>query len=82
MIRKGAKKRFPAIASAYWNILKRLFKIYAWIFENVINENLRNFITTSPNNGFYDPDQSENHREEREEGKGATAREKKTSNNL
>ena len=26
---------------------------------------------TSPNEGFYDPDQPENHREEREEGKGA-----------
>ena len=54
----------------------------SWIFENVINENLHNFITTSPNKGFYDPDQSENHREEREEGKGTRARERKTSNSL
>ena len=41
-----------------------------------------NFTTASPNKGFYDPDQPENHREEREEEKGARAREKKTSNSL
>ena len=32
--------------------------------------------------GFYDPDQPENHRKGREEGKGVRARERKTSNNL
>ena len=34
----------------------------------MINKKLRNSTTTSPNEGFYDPDQPENHREE---GKGA-----------
>ena len=40
----------------------------------MINKKLRNSTTTSPNEGFYDPDQPKNHREEREEGKGARAR--------
>ena len=44
------------------------------------DENYSNFTTTRPNKSFYDPDQPENHRKEREEGKGAGAREKKTSN--
>ena len=43
--------------------------------------NRSNFSTTSPNKGFYDTDQPENHREEREEGKGARARGKKKTSN-
>ena len=35
-------------------------------------------LKTGPNKGNYKPDQPENHRKERKEGKGARAREKKT----
>ena len=43
------------------------------------DENYSNFTTARPNKGFYVADQPQNHREEREEGKGAKAREKKTA---
>ena len=51
--------------------------IYSCIFENTINENLRNFTATSPNNVFYDPDQPKNPKRLREERKEARAREKR-----
>ena len=41
------------------------------------DKNYSNFTTTRPNKGFYDPYQPENHREEREDRKGARAREKR-----
>ena len=41
------------------------------------DENYSNFITTVPNKGFYDPDQPDNHRKEKEEGKRARAKEKR-----
>ena len=43
----------------------------------MVNDNYNNFTTTSPNKGFYEPDQPENQREEREEGKGEGARKKR-----
>ena len=45
-------------------------------FENVAHENY-NFPTTTLNKSFYDPEQPENHRKEREKGKGARATKKK-----
>ena len=44
-------------------------------------ENYSNFTRTRQNKGFYQPDQPENHRKEREEGKGARAGEKKKKTN-
>ena len=48
----------------------------------MIDENYSSFTKTGPNKGNYKPDEPENHRKERKEGKGARAREKKTSNSL
>ena len=50
----------------------------------MIDENYSSFTKTGPNKGNYKADEPENHRKEREEGKGARARarEKKTSNSL
>ena len=48
----------------------------------MIDENYSNFTKTGPNKGKKKPDEPENHRKERKEGKGARAREKKTSNSL
>ena len=48
----------------------------------MVDENYSSFTKTGPNKGNYKPDEPENHRKERKEGKGATAREKKTSNSL
>ena len=48
----------------------------------MVDENYRSFTKTGPNKGNYKPDEPENHRKERKEGKGARAREKKTSNSL
>ena len=45
----------------------------------MVDENYSSFTKTGPNKGNYKPDEPENHRKERKEGKGATAREKKTS---
>ena len=45
----------------------------------MIDENYSSFTKTGPNKGNYKPDEPENHRKERKEGKGARAREKKTS---
>ena len=45
----------------------------------VNDENYRNFTRTRPNKGFYQPDEPNNHKKEREEGKGARAKEKKTT---
>ena len=56
--------------------------IYSWIYENMIDENYSSFTKTGPNKGNYKPDEPENHRKERKEGKRARAREKKTSNSL
>ena len=44
----------------------------------MIDENYSSFTKTGPNKGNYKADEPENHRKEREEGKGARAREKKT----
>ena len=41
------------------------------------DENYSNFTTIRLDKGFYYPDQPESHREEKKEGKGARAREKK-----
>ena len=46
------------------------------------NENYSNFTRTRPNKGFYQSNQSENHRKEREEGKGARAKEKRLAQSL
>ena len=46
----------------------------------MIDENYSSFTKTGPNKGNYKPDEPENHRKERKEGKGA--REKKASNSL
>ena len=43
----------------------------------MVDESYRNFTRTRPNKGIYQPDDPENHRKERKEGKGARAREKK-----
>ena len=48
----------------------------------MIDENYSSFTKTGPNKGNYKPDEPENHREERKEGKGARAREKRTSHSL
>ena len=48
----------------------------------MIDENYSSFTKTGPNKGNYNRDKPENHREERKEGKGARAREKRTSNSL
>ena len=69
MIGKSTKKQFAAKVSAFWSTPQNLLEIYTWIFQKVFNENLPNFTTNSPNKGFNEPDQPENHREEREEGK-------------
>ena len=50
--------------------------------ENMIDKNYSSFTKTGPNKGNYKLDEPENHREERKEGKGARAREKRTSNSL
>ena len=50
--------------------------------HHVIDENYSSFTKTGPNKGNYKPDEPENHIKERKEGKGARAREKKTSNSL
>ena len=42
----------------------------------MVNENYSNFTRTKSNRGFLDPDQPENHKKERKEGKGAREREK------
>ena len=44
----------------------------------MIDENSSSFTKTGPKKGNYKPDEPENHREERKEGKGARAREKRT----
>ena len=49
--------------------------IYTWIYENMIDES-DSFTKTGPNQGNYKPDEPENHRKERKEGKEARAREK------
>ena len=41
----------------------------------MIDENYSSFTKTGPNKGNYKPDEPENHRKERKEGKGARARE-------
>ena len=43
----------------------------------MIDENYSSFTKTGPNKGNYKPDEPENHRKERKEGKGAKAREKR-----
>ena len=48
----------------------------------MIDENYSSFTKTGPNKGNYEPDELENHRKERKEGKGARLREKRTSNSL
>ena len=48
----------------------------------MVDENYSRFAKTGPNNGNYKPDEPENHRKERKEGKGARMRVKKTSNSL
>ena len=48
----------------------------------MIDENYSSFTKTWPNKGNYKPDEPENHRKERKEGKLARAREKKTSNSI
>ena len=48
----------------------------------MIDENYTSFTKTGPNKGKNKTDEPENHRKERKEGKGARAREKKTSNSL
>ena len=46
----------------------------------MIDKNCSSFTNkTGPNKGNYKPDEPENHRKERKEGKGARAREKRTS---
>ena len=52
------------------------------IFENMADEKYIDFTKTWPNKDFYDPDQPENHRKERGEGKGERTREKNTRNSL
>ena len=42
-----------------------------------MDENYSNFTKTGPNKGIYQPDEPQNHRKERKEGKGARAREKR-----
>ena len=56
--------------------------IYSWIYENMVGENYSRFAKTGPNEGIYQPDEPEKHRKERQDGKGARAREKKSSNSL
>ena len=48
----------------------------------MIDENYSSFTKTGPNNGNYKSNEHENYRKERKKGKGARAREKKTSNSL
>ena len=48
----------------------------------MINENYSSFTKTGPNKDNYKPDEPENHRKERKEGKGARVGEKKTSNSF
>ena len=48
----------------------------------MVNENYSNFTRPRPNKGIFQPNEPENHRKEREERKGARAREKKTTRSL
>ena len=48
----------------------------------MIDENYSSFTKTGPNKANYKTDEPENRRKERKEGKGARAREKRTSNSL
>ena len=48
----------------------------------MIDENYSSFTETGPNKGKNKPDEPKNNRKEIKEGKGARAREKKTSNSL
>ena len=48
----------------------------------MIDENYSSFTKTGLNQDKNKTDEPENHRKERKEGKGARAREKKTSNSL
>ena len=48
----------------------------------MIDENYSSFTKTGPNKDNYKPDEPVNHSKERKEGKGASAREKKTINSL
>ena len=48
----------------------------------MIDENYSSFTKTELNKGNYKPNEPENHRKERKEGKGETTRERKTSNSL
>ena len=54
--------------------------LYKIVF--VGHESLISFVNVWPNKGNYKPDEPKNHRKERNEGKEARAREKKTSNSL
>ena len=82
VIGKSAKKQFPAYVGEFWSVSQPLVEIYTWIYENMIDENYSSFTKIGPNKGNYKPDKPDNHRKERKEGKGARAREKKTSNSL
>ena len=48
----------------------------------MIDENYSSFTKTGPNKGIYNPDEPENDRKERKQGKEARAREKRTGNSL
>ena len=48
----------------------------------MIDENYSSFTKTGSNEDNYKPDETENHRKERREGKGAKARDKETINSL
>ena len=46
------------------------------------NENYSNFTRTRPNKGFYQPNQPENRRKEREKGEGVRSKRKKKSSTV
>ena len=81
-------------ASLHFIVQYKIYNIYLYIYITIIyiaefmktriDENYSSFTKAEPNKGNYKPDEPENHRKERKEGKEARARgrEKKTINSL
>ena len=72
--KEAREKAFPKHLQTF---SRRFLYIYSWIYENMIDENYSCFTKTGPNKGSCKPDDSQNRRKERKEGKGARARKKR-----
>ena len=77
VIRKSAKKEFPAFVGEFWNVSQHLLEIYRWIFENLVNKNYSSLLKLGQTRVFIIPKITEK-REKRERER---EREKKTNSN-